>query len=366
MKVHITSTPEFSEEKVNEVIALLKSVPGEIVFEKSPTLDISTLLRIDDRFENINEIEALSFVEMFELARIHRANRKADLNDDDIVIIITSIPNDQYWFSAVSEKNVFIYGDEWDLISNVDSKFSVAHQCVENVFESLLGIDVFNIKDDPIIHMETTGCLMDFCEQKKDILVKILSATICDKCYQRSIELGITDIITAHVVDLLEMIRKEFAISKRFSSSNPTEIVNVDKEGIISIGGRKINFGDIQQALYIYFLKKIDGVQNNKLCEQKSEIEKIYTEIRGNTDEYTITKLCCKKIKYRNHPEEKIKPTFETNRTRTKTAIKKVVGETMANQYSIQLTTDESTHIKKFKIPLKPNQIEIHPRFLNL
>lgn len=363
MNVYITSTPEFSQEKLSEVVTLLQGVPGEIKFFQPKPFKINQLILIDEMFENIPAISSLTFGEFFKLAEIYRDS--ADIiKDDDFLILITSIRNDQNWFSAFDHRNIFVQGDEWDIISNVDSKFGIAHQCVENIFESLIGVNIYNVPNEPNIHMESIGCLMDFCKNKADILKKLQSANICDSCYQRSLEMGVSQFITAHIVDIIEKIRKEFVISRRFSNSNPMEQVHVDELGRVFIANRIVKLGAIPQVVYLFFLLHLDGIPSNELCSHLDHFKAIYNTVKKNPDEYAMNKLCCKKIPYRNRVE-KNKPTFETNRSRTKEAIKSVVGETLTNHYSIQLVNDHSL-INKFRIPLKRDNVDINPRFLTL
>ena len=52
----------------------------------------------------------------------------------NFVILISSIRHNENWFGAPNQKNIFVRGDEWDVISEVDSKFGIAYKCVENIF----------------------------------------------------------------------------------------------------------------------------------------------------------------------------------------------------------------------------------------
>ena len=117
----------------------------------------------------------------------------------------------------------------------VDSKFGIAYECIENIFQSLINLDIHHHNQEPNIHMTSIGCINDFCEEKKEILKKLQTANICSSCYERSISEGVSDLILTHIVSIMEEIRKEVVISSRFSRSANLEKVNIDNKGDVFI-----------------------------------------------------------------------------------------------------------------------------------
>lgn len=363
MNVYITCTPEFSTAKLDEIVSLLKSVPGELEFKKREPLTQTQYTRLNEKFENINQISSLSFDEFFYLIQdIRERIPTEDIDDNDFVILISSIKNDPEWFSGFNGKNIFIHGDEWDLISNVDSKFGIAHQCVENIFQSISQLDIVNFESEPNIHMASIGCINDFCDEKTDVIRKLQSANICPSCYQRAVDRGITDFVLFHIVSIIEEIRKEFVISRNFPRQTTLDKVVIDEKGNITIGGRVIKMDTLPKVMYINFLNHIEGIPTNMLCENKDQFEEIYKILKRNPDDLAITKMCCNKIQYKDNKPEKRKPTFETYRSRIRKALKVKLGEVLANFYSLNLISDKNKQ-NIFKVPLSNDQFEIHPKF---
>lgn len=360
MNVFITCTPEFSYDKLDEIVTLLSSIPGELKFIKGKPLNYTQFRRLNPKFEDVSQIMSLTFEELFDLIQGYREFR--EIIDEDYIILVTSIRNRLRWFSAFSKNNIFIQGDEWDLISSVDSKFSIAHQCVENIFQSLIDIDIYNAESEPNIHFDAINCINDFCKNKSHILRKLQSANICESCYQRAIDKGVNDFLLTHIVSILEEIRREFVISKKLLSQTRIEKVVIDEKGNITIGDRIIKMNTLPKVMYINFLRHIEGIPSNKLCENKEQFEGVYIKLKSNPDDYAIAKMCCNKIKYKNKQPEKNKPTFETYRTRIKNALKDKLGVILANFYAINLITDQNNQ-SIFKVPLSPGQFEIHPKF---
>jgi hypothetical protein len=355
MNVHITCTPEFSFEKLEEIVSLLKSIPGELKFIIGKPSTQEWYRRHNRKFEDINQISSLSFEEYFDLVQDYRGQREID--DNDFVILISSIRNQKNYFSAFDKKNIFIHGDEWNLISDVDSKFEIAYQCVENIFQSLIDLNIHDF------HQEAIGCINDFCGYKPDILRKLQSANICLPCYERSVKKGINDLIMTHIISIMEKIRDEFVISKRFSRQANLEKVKIDHKGKITIGDKIIKMDLLPRVMYICFLKNINGFPTEQLCENKDKFEKIYRLIKKNPDELAIIKMCCNKISYSNSIERR-KPTFEQYRSKIKIALTQKLGLILTNYYHVNLVEDQN-HQNIFKVNLTPENLEIDVSFIN-
>ena len=243
----------------------------------------------------------------------------------------------------------------------MDSKFGIAHQCVENIFQSISQLDIVNYKSEPNIHEPAIGCINDFCDEKVDIIRKFQTANICPSCYQRAVDKGITDFVLAHIISIIEEVRKEFVISKNFRSQNLEKVV-IDEKGNITIGGRVIKMETLPKVMYINFLNHIEGIPTNKLCDNKDQFEEIYKILKRNPDDLAITKMCCNKIQYKDNKPEKRKPTFETYRSRIRKALIVKLGEVLANFYSLNLISDKNKQ-NIFKVPLSNDQFEIHSKF---
>jgi hypothetical protein len=360
MNVTITCTPEFSQIKLEEIVALLNGIPGELNFIKGKPLGPTQYKRLNQKLEEISQIKSLTFAEFFDLIQGYRELR--EIEDDDFVIVISSIRNNKNWFSAFNQKNIFIHGDEWDMVSNVDSKFGIAYQCVENIFQSLIDLDIDNVNSEPNIHEPAIGCINDFCGNKPDILKKFQTANICDSCYQRAINKGINDFILAHIISILEEIRKEFVISKRIQSQTKLEKVRVDENGNIHIGDRMIKLETLPKVMYIGFLKQIEGIPTNKLCDKKEQFDGIYRVLRPNPNDEAISKMCCSKIEVKGNIVGRSKTTFETYRSKIRMALRAKLGDIVSNFYAINLIINPNDQ-NIFKVPLSDGQYEVHPKF---
>lgn len=260
MKAYLFCSPEFSFDTINDVVSLLNNIPGEIEFEIEELLESDFFKNINAEFEIIDENSELSFNELFQIIKVYRGSQRKRISNNDFVIFITSIRNDHQWFSAFDNKDIFIHGAEWDLISNIDSKFELAYQCIENIFQSLI-----NLRVDEY-HVKPKGCINDFCGTKSEILLKLQSAHICQNCFERARHYGLNDVFLSQLINTLVTIRGEFDISKKFSEEVKRDPVEVKENGDIWIGDKYLDLEFRLNILYLGFLSNIEGIPSPLDC----------------------------------------------------------------------------------------------------
>jgi len=353
MKIHISCTPEFSKDKLHDVVSLLKSIPGEFQFIEDKPLSVNLLRILDKRYENIDSIPSLSFDDFFKLADYYREIKEIDT--DNFVIVISSIRNNKNWFSAFKNRNIFIHGEEWDLVSNADSKFAIAYECIENVFQSLI-----DLKSNEY-HEVSVGCINDLCTNKKEIQQKLQSATICDLCYQRASEMGVSSAVMTHLSAIMEVVRKEFVFSRKFLTETNFDVLKVDGKGKIFIGDKEIKLNLLPRVLYIGFLLNLDGVPSAKKCESKEFFEEVYEKVKEiNRDKLAIEKMLCNRTQFEKRVNQKT--TFETYRSRIRNSLTKELGSTLANFYAINKVVNSDGE-SLFKVNIPNEKIDISSRF---
>lgn len=363
MKVHITCTPNFSKDKLKEVVDLLKGIPGVINFEMSDPASESLGRKYFLTREDLDDIGPLPFNDFFDYIDSHRESNIETINEEDYVALITPINNNQFWFSSFSNKNIFIHSAEWDIYSKVDTKYSIAHQVVENIFQSLIKLNVDNPDNEPNIHKDSIGCINDFCGYKLDIRKKFQTANICPSCFQRAMKMDIDKAVLAHILTILNMLRMQFVDYSEFMSNYSSESVEVDEEGNIMIDGQIVRMEMLPKTLYIYFLINSKGLPKNKLCAEEPKFEKIYKALKKNDNAAvnSVKKMCCGQIDTPTNTID-VDQTLRTYKSKANGALKRILGNIIGNKYSLNLVgkTDEE---KYFKIDIDGSIIKIAPTF---
>ncbi|MBK8622849.1 MAG: hypothetical protein IPN79_14125 [Saprospiraceae bacterium] len=203
MNVHLIKTPEYAMEKHLEVFNFLSSFHGPLQFTCSDyefyEQDFPFLkkYRPDFVFKNVNEGKKNNFIpeagfplswrELFSLCDDYR--QKTNLPSEDFVVLLTGRRNGLNWFSNVTNKNIFVHTDDWDIITKSNPKYPIAYQVIENIIQSLMGLE-YSEGDNEYIHMEPIGCMNDFCQNKIQILIKLRTADICPRCLDKIKQIG--------------------------------------------------------------------------------------------------------------------------------------------------------------------------------
>ena len=295
MKVFVTSTLEIQSSEVEKVTNLLNKIPGELTFIPLVSLAPEVFKHYEKKFQNPVEVEPLSFQEFFNLIDFHRdMNASSNISPDDFFVIITSIKNEKKWFSSYQNRDVFINTLSWEKYTKNKPELGIAHQIVENIFQSFLGVDVFNVKDDPNIHEEQIGCINDLCSNKAKIILKIRTGFICDTCLDSYINKGNDKKIILHIHKLINSIRKDFVnLDKICNDINLYNNVIVRKDGI-QFGEKVLKLHELEMTMYIYFLQHSDGVKRSdfKTRETKQEIVNSYQNFNKLSDFDSIEKVC--------------------------------------------------------------------------
>ena len=173
MKVIITSTPEVDSTLISEVITILQNQKGELEFLGYNAItfeDITLRLNDYEQCNSIEEISRLSFDDFYSLCKDTRSKNKETITKNDFVVVLTSIDNqmrkdeaderNKDWFSAFSGNNIFIYVGNWNKLTFKSAQYAISFQVVENIFQSLINLDIKNWKQNPFIHKKPIGCLL--------------------------------------------------------------------------------------------------------------------------------------------------------------------------------------------------------------
>jgi hypothetical protein len=353
MNVHITCTPEYSFEELTKIVELLNNVPGEIKFSCNEELvTAEQYSMMVDKYEFHESIESLSFEELFKLCDCYRKMKK--ISTDEFIILITSIPNEKNWFSAFENKYIFVNSEDWKYYSERDSKFGIAYQIVENIFQSLIKLNIVNIKREPNIHLKSIGCINDMCIDKSEVLFKLRTADICESCIERAEKEKLNPNIITHIIDIIEIIRLEFKRTNSLTKKAQIEKVQIDNKSKILIGKKEIKFDKIKKSLYILFLKHLEGIPTQDLESYYDETLSLYLKVRKGGDKITIIRL----MKY----NEGYKPTFDINKSDLNKLLVKTLGATLAENYIIDKVKGENEK-NLYKINLDLENIIIDSKY---
>lgn len=178
--------------------------------------------------------------------------------EGDYVILLTGIPHDMNWFSAMEEKNGFVQVNAWGHFFDAD--IAPEHPVSYEVAAWILRTAMCGRLDETLqyVHLDARGCTMDFCQNKQDIVLKMRTADLCPQCLsileRKKVSLGLIN----QVIATWEDIRKSMSFHIRAGFlKNP---VNMDicfsqKEIHFRAPSVTVRLKPSEMALYAFVLK---------------------------------------------------------------------------------------------------------------
>jgi hypothetical protein len=124
-----------------------------------------------------------------------------------IAVTATALTNN--YFSVVNSDH------DMAIISIAQSELYTPQFCVEDfLHEEVLSCILLMLARMNIGHYDTRGCLFDFCEDKRDIVIKMYTGSVCADCKARLLYYGVGDAYLASAQKILWRISKDFHSGK--------------------------------------------------------------------------------------------------------------------------------------------------------
>lgn len=346
MRVHITATPEFPIDTVREVALILNETSGILEFMISEPLEVRQFSAMHKQMSEIAAIDSLSFEELFALCDTVRLFRT--IPDDEFVVLVTSIKNSEDWFSAFDGKNIFIHGVDWEYYTKKDAKYGIAYQVVENIFQTLIELDIDDPKKEPNIHEPSIGCINDHCREKFDVMIKFRTADICESCLKRAEEKKVNPLVVTQIYQIINNLRKRFVSSHILNTKSEPEKVYVNPDREVTIGPKKLKLDPVNKVIFIFFLRNLEGVETKLISGCEDNLYQIYKEVRDNPKRKTIKNLTGDIS------------SFEPYRSKLNKALINQLGTNLAEHYILDTVVIKDKY-NRYKINLDKEYITIEP-----
>lgn len=365
MKVHLISTPDVHPQLMNEVLEILKTVSGPLEFSilkmnwsKEDLYAVNQhRFRSDFRFKIDSEYKKqkydarrgypLSWRELFFLCEKTRIAK--DLEDEDFVVLITNRRNSLNFFSMFDnngDRNSFVQASDWDYFIDSPAAFPVAYEVLADILRILMKLELNDAEQD-FFHKNPIGCFNDYCNNKREIILKLRTADICENCLKCMKNEGVDEQIIIQVLQIFEKIRVSLKFSQGFVGSIRPKAIKVNAKGEIFLDGMEISLTPLEKTIFIFFLKHSEGVRIAELSDYEEEIFGIYKKLKINPDPAIIKNLV-----------NIIDGNFNYNKSRLNANLRKKIGEPLANFYLISGVPGE-----EFRIPIPCDKVSLDQSF---
>jgi hypothetical protein len=343
MIVHILRSPEYPTEDFNQVVTLLKT--------HTNTIKIKGHANVEINYQNESEIKHW---DEFFLNCVHFRSAKK-ISDNDYVFLLTEYKNQEDYFGWTDETlgNYFIQTSDWNLYfeSEVNKHFPISYEVVAWILRSLM----YDTQEELLknAHEHARGCVMDYCDEKEDIILKMRTGDVCHTCLCRIRDRGVHPGFLGNIFNAMESIRKGLMYRERnelLGTISPIRLklgVDRPKFTLVEMNDLKLNFDETQTALY-YFLLQTDGITLIERIDRREELKECYRQVKnGNILENELKETVDFWVNpYNSDP-------FKQKVSKINKKLKDLLGESLAKNY---LIVNEKG---KYKVKLPMNKVEI-------
>lgn len=374
MNIHLLRSPELKEETYRNVLHLLQQFRGPLNFLECEEDILQYDIDDEDRtwkskedFEKLKEVQVRysldqpkhnrnifrlefpykekvkTWEQLFSECDTYRKSKKTP--KEDIVVLLTDIGNKPNWFGgfAPSMKIFFVQTSNWEHFfgTNIDIRFPIAYEVIVWVMRYFM----FSTNEEIManIHKTPKGCIMDFCQDKSQIILKMRTTDTCESCMSKFIDRDVPILYTQHFFAILDGIRNSMTFrgrAKLFHQPSRLEIKGYTKKIFFSdLGGLELRLNPKEKALFLLFLNHPEGINLSELQDHKLELKQLYTCFCNQSNQEIIN----------NAIELLVNPTendVNTILSRINKKIKEAVGDSLLDFYRIKGERGDKKTIK--------------------
>ena len=338
MNVHILRSTEYPIEDFNEVVKLLKTHTNSIKIKSHSSFNLE--------YENDSDVK--HWDEFF--LNCIGFRRSKNISDDDYVFLLTEFKNHEDYFGWTDESlgNYFIQTSDWNryFASEVNKHFPISYEVVAWILRSLM----YDTQDELLknAHLRARGCVMDYCDEKEDIILKMRTGDVCNTCLNRIKERGVNPGFLGNIFNTMENIRKGLIYRERndlLGTISPIRLklgVYRPKFVLIEMNNLKLNFDETQTALY-YFLLQTGGVTLIERINRREELKECYRQVKN---EDILENELNETVDFWVNPYNS--EPFKQKVSKINKKLKDLLGEGLAKNYLI--VNEKGTY--KIKLPM--------------
>ncbi|MDP4852605.1 MAG: hypothetical protein NWR22_05425, partial [Saprospiraceae bacterium] len=235
--------------------------------------------------------------------------------------------------------NYFVQVTEWELFfgTEIEVSFILCYQVMAWLLKRKIFFSESQVMD--AVHTKARGCMMDFCQNKRDITLKIRTADLCSDCLNIIKSKDVPFNFLNQVFSLWEEIRKNIIFRERAEFLNRTGrmIINPPKKTLFfpDYGEIVVKLQPKQMAFYQLFISEPTGINMNSLIDHAKTLKDYYFIITGNDDIAAIENIYAINDNVASQLLSKINKKLVDN-----------LGETLASYYTIERPLNEPHKIR--------------------
>ena len=276
-----------------------------------------------------------------------------EIHENDLVILLTDISNDKNWFGSVDQKmrNVFVQTSNWSSFfgAEIDSRFPIAYEIVVWILRIMIYRNRYELSQQ--LHMQPKGCMMDFCEHKSQIVLKMRTADICGDCLDFIQERDVNRTSLNQILETMDGIRSNILFRERSTLLNRPSRLEirgyVKRIFLVDLGDLEVRLNPKEKTLFLFFLNHPEGIRIVDLMDHKVEILELYKRF----SRASIPSLIEDAVDLMIQPTD---GNINQVLTRIRSKFKQTAGDSIAGYYTIEGARNEA-----YKISLNRELVSI-------
>lgn len=344
--VHLIRTPEYTDSAYHAVMKILRSVNGQIIFKEGPSLEMPTDYYCN-RWHNGFHFEGYAWSAFF--LTMAQFRRQYQVPDNHYVCLLTNLPNVLRWFGALDDlgkNNFFIDAERLSKYMPQAPNHAVAYHIAASLLRKQMRFDASAYRY--FAHTDPSGCVNDFCLDKRDVQLKLQSAKICPTCAKKLAEEEVNLLLLGHIQAIFRHVQDFLCNNQATTNLYTFSRLTLTWDGNLYLTDYKVEIPLAQQekALYLLFLHHEKGLYCYEIENHREELRAIYQKIGG-----TDTKAADQMIDNPSH----LSVIFANIKSKIKAVIGNLPPEVL-NAYLISSTGKKKINLDRKYLDL-PNDI---------
>ena len=296
--------------------------------------------------------------EFFEVC--NNIRQKLECKESDFIVLLTNKRNSKNWISANDGRNIYINVKDLEHYSYNQTKYPIAYQIIENIFQARCGIVYNNEIIDPRLHKIPEGCINDLCTQKSKIINKLKEAKICRVCKKVAKDYGM-ETTEIECFDQFLKVVKNNTYARLEQKSIGEKLLRVNEIGLIFINDVEVDIDWLPKSFYLFFLQQEQGAVPYKMKESVKGIAIIYQKLKHKgVLKSKLSKTNIEKIRTKVMSVEGSKNVnFSRIVNVINDSLKAKLDKSLVNLFLLQ-----SNESQLYSVKIDQSMIDIHNNFL--
>ncbi len=367
MNVHLLRSDDCEDELYRDVLNLLRQANGPMVFLESEPESFSHTgdsyvyvdresfttqleqpavaynIKSEYRIEFPLERKRYKWPELFKLCNNYR--KKKGLQKNEHIILLTNHDNDLNWFGGMDENanNYFVQTSSWGFFfgDDVDRRFPVAYEAASWILRRYMFPNSTAAWNG--MHKDPVGCVMDYCQNKMQVVLKMRTGDVCTDCLEQIKKLDMSRTLANQILSVFENIRKFMTWKDRASFLRQPSRLNIKGHTkrlfLPDAGNLEVKLNPIERALYLVFLDHPEGILLSHFIDYKEALLKYYGGFSRQGNQNSITESVDRLL-------NPLDNNLNIALSRIRSKFREVVGEELACFYTIEGLRGEKYGVK--------------------